>query len=346
MAGSTGVLESAQFIAQHAEYVSIDVDACHDVAETIYDSMQAKSYSTATWSTHPLNPKSKTKKTVDWIFLVDLLNFSFWSDVDTNDTGRASTQRFTVVLDGQEWTGYWSLCAAVNRAIEQDGIDITNPAVWNTLSDADLAAVFRSDTKEQVPMLSERIACMRQAGQVLTDNFDGSFANVIDFAAGSAVGLVNLIVKWFACFRDEVTYKGRSVRILKRAQILVSDIWACFDQASYGSFHDIDQITMFADYRVPQILHSLGVIKYSAQLEKHVRDLELLEYGSDREVELRGCSIWSVELIKLQILAAHPGQNINSVLIDFYLWDTAKEIQGKSEIQNAIPCHRTRSIFY
>lgn len=39
------------------------------------------------------------------------------------------------------------------------------------------------------------------------------------------------------------------VSFYKRAQILVADIWACFEGKSYGEFHDIDTITMFADYR-------------------------------------------------------------------------------------------------
>lgn len=39
------------------------------------------------------------------------------------------------------------------------------------------------------------------------------------------------------------------VKIYKRVQILVADIWACFEGKSYGEFNDIDSITMFADYR-------------------------------------------------------------------------------------------------
>lgn len=40
------------------------------------------------------------------------------------------------------------------------------------------------------------------------------------------------------------------VKFLKRAQILVADIWACFEGKDIGYFNDIDEaITMFADYR-------------------------------------------------------------------------------------------------
>lgn len=104
---------------------------------------------------------------------------------------------------------------------------------------------------------------------------------------------------------------------------------------------------MFADYRVPQILHMLKCISYSESLTAHVETLQNLDQGSPQEVEIRGCSIWAVELIKKSILEDFPGTKVNSILIDFYLWDSAKKIQQElGGNGHLIPCHRTRSIFY
>ena len=58
------------------------------------------------------------------------------------------------------------------------------------------------------------------------------------------------------------------MKIYKRVQILVADIWACFEGKGIGEFTDIDSITMFADYRVPQILVHLGAMRYSDKLMK------------------------------------------------------------------------------
>lgn len=76
--------------------------------------------------------------------------------------------------------------------------------------------------------------------------FGGSFANCIDSANFSAAGLVNLITESFDCFRDETVFHGKRVRLYKRAQILVADLWACFNGEDFGEFNDIDKITMFA----------------------------------------------------------------------------------------------------
>ena len=57
----------------------------------------------------------------------------------------------------------------------------------------------------------------------------------------------------FPCFRDETSFQGRRVRLYKRAQILVADLWACFNGEGLGEFHDIDKITMFAGASQPLI---------------------------------------------------------------------------------------------
>lgn len=71
-------------------------------------------------------------------------------------------------------------------------------------------------------------------------------------------------------FRDTVVYNGMLVHFYKRAQILVGDVWAAYgrhtmiNSAAEGSddnpfsFYDMKELTMFADYRVPQILRHMG----------------------------------------------------------------------------------------
>lgn len=101
---------------------------------------------------------------------------------------------------------------------------------------------------------------------------------------------MNILARDFTCFRDEHHYKGRAkpVRFLKRAQILVADLWACFNGESYGEFWDIDKITMFADYRIPQILISLNALYCSPAVAAAIKDKQILESGSSWEMQLRG----------------------------------------------------------
>lgn len=127
------------------------------------------------------------------------------------------------------------------------------------------------------------------------------------------------------------------------------------------------------------MLYLLGCLLYSPPLESHIRRLQPIKSGSTWEIELRGASIWCVELIKQEIERRHPesrmmddspsteerGDNtsesddgedrtekgttksacgVNAILIDFFLYDTMKQLE--SDGRETIPHHRTRSIWY
>lgn len=65
-------------------------------------------------------------------------------------------------------------------------------------------------------------------------------------------------------------------------------------------------IDVSVDYRIPQMLHGLGCLRYSPPLESHVNQLKPLPSGHRWEIELRGTSIWCVELIRQEIEKRHP----------------------------------------
>ena len=108
----TGVLEGAEYVYDNAIDVALDMRSCKNAAAVIYAQMQQKQYSPATWSAHELHPKSKDAATVAFIFTMDLLNFSFWSE-------KPVAERFAVEYRGKRWTGYWSLVAALQRALDE-----------------------------------------------------------------------------------------------------------------------------------------------------------------------------------------------------------------------------------
>lgn len=108
----TRVLESAEYVYDNSIDVALDTKSCKKAAVMIYEQMQKKEYSTSTWSSHELHPKAKDESTVAFIFTMDLLNFSFWSEKCDDD-------RFAIEYKGRKWTGYWSLVAALQRALDE-----------------------------------------------------------------------------------------------------------------------------------------------------------------------------------------------------------------------------------
>lgn len=77
-----------------------------------------------------------------------------------------------------------------------------------------------------------------------------------------------MVASTFSGFRDHAIYNGKQVFFYKRAQIFAGDIWGAFHGKGLGFFTDVDNLTMFADYRVPQILRHWNILKYSDSLSK------------------------------------------------------------------------------
>ncbi|KAL7390887.1 hypothetical protein ABVT39_000868 [Epinephelus coioides] len=215
------------------------------------------------------------------------------------------------------------------------------------MSVEELGHVLRSDNETPMPMLKERHQVLTEGGRVLQEH-GGSFRSFISQAGSDARKMVERIVEKIPSYRDEATYEGRRVSFYKRAQILVADFWGVMEARGEGDIIGMDWLTMFADYRVPQGLVYLGALRYSEALMQALRNGELLSSGDRWEVEIRGCSIWSVELIKdrlCKLVQERDGQtcNVNSAIIDFYLWPYTK--QHHKEMAH-IPIHHTRCIYY
>ncbi|KXN81787.1 hypothetical protein AN958_03713, partial [Leucoagaricus sp. SymC.cos] len=347
---------------------------------------------------HPL-----TKTVLDWIFVISCLNFSFWSSYEGTKERYGvewfASWRETEKAEGrrQVFTGYWSLVASLDRgpvddntALWEEDIPFVNPEFYSSETmcpDSLIEHVFRPTQRstESMPLIHDRIRILREVGFILCNNFGGSFKGFINefhrryHGQGSALDLVKMVIETFPSFRDQVWYQGRTVYFWKRAQILVAELWAAFYPASPSTPHPffpgpsgprIQELTMFADYRVPQILHHLRILDYPSSL------MQLLQSGADlmpgcrEEVSLRAASIIAVERVRKEITRileeeddstengdGGDGQRrkpvgVSSVLIDFYLWDFAKRIENGEEKVEEIetaelaPIHHTRSIWY
>jgi hypothetical protein len=130
-----------------------------------------------------------------------------------------------------------------------------------------------------------------QVGAVLVQSFSGSAAVLVKRAQKSAVKLVDLIAASFPGYRDQAVYRGMQVFFYKRAQIFVADVFGAFKGKGLGYFHDMDQLTMFADYRVPVVLEKLGgILNLTPLLKERVRSFQV-HVMCDRGASCVICSV-------------------------------------------------------
>lgn len=332
--------ESAEFIASIAEDVKINQDGVKSVARQVSEAIKNKEFVPSQMMLHeyPL-PLAADESSIDWMFVADTLNFSFW--------GQDEGQHYAVELHGKQYTGYMALCAALTRAVEA-GIPITSPKFYASITEKDVKEIFASSSSSEIPLIEHRVRNLHESGRILNEKFGGSFANCIRQCNQSALQLLKLITTEFTSFRDEGLIQGKRVSFYKRAQILVGDIWGLFRGDGLGKFHDIDSLTMFADYRVPQSLVHFGALEYSDQLYELLNKNHMFQNGDREEMEIRGCSIHAVELIRQELKHFEmplddEALQVNSTMIDFFLWEYRRRFAADLA---RIPYHKVRCIYY
>jgi hypothetical protein len=328
-----GVLHSTRWVVEHARHAWINRDKVAHVSAQVL----AKNTPTIepVWYDR-FHFHDGSERTVNWLLLLDALNFCFWAEKDQT--------RWRIDYHGEMLDGYWAEAAALTRAVEE-GFALWDAGYLSTMSREDLAYIFRSPPEEDgpdgvmIPLFDARLAHVHEVGRVLLERYEGQFAHTVEKAGGSAINLALLLVQEFASFLDVAIYQGHEVRFFKRAQICVADLYGAFSGKRWGTFTDLDKLTIFADYKLPQVLRHYGILEYEPRLAERVDNQELLQPAGEEEVEIRAETIWACELVRRE-MSSISGQAITAVEVDQLLWYLG---QNSSEMR---PYHRTRTIFY
>lgn len=276
------------------------------------------------WSA-PFHYQAEAHKTLHYLFVLDTLNFCFWHP----------DKKWTTSFNGVSYSGYKGLSAALVRAIREDVL-ITNPSYLAAIQRRDLEHVLRGEG--ELLLMDGRVAAVNELGQILLDKYRGNALHVLEEASWDALSFASTMVRDFSSFRDIAAYKGHSIPIMKRAQILAADIYGAFGGLGWGALQKIDQLTIFADYKLPQLMHAYGVLQYAPALEKKIMNKEEITAGSEEETELRAATIQAAERIKQEFAAR--GRTLHAYAVDWILWNTAKELPLH------VPHHCTKTIFY
>ncbi len=191
--------------------------------------------------------------------------------------------------------------------------------------------------------MQKRAELWKEVGTVLLTHFDGSAFKLIDQAGGSAPKLVELIFSHFPGFRDEAFDGSNRIVFLKRAQIFVGDINAALKLNLGG----LEQLTTFADYRVPQILRHFHILEYSPKLSEMVDSGAEIEKESPDELSIRAATVVGVEeLVKVlnaDTTLANVGEPFNDVNVDWYLWQVSERMHHEGLLK---AFHKVRTHFY
>jgi len=262
------------------------------------------------------------------IFVFNTVNFCFWA-------GKGE-KKWTVRIDGEELDGSIALFRCIEKEVERNTDFLAGDELAD-LSRPHLRSILEGS--KTIPLFEERLRCLNEAGAVLEKQFGNSFIGVYKRAGNDALALADLLINHFSCFDDTAEYKGKKIGFYKRAQLnskMISD--ALIANGEQG-LKNLDKLTAFADYKIPQILRNLGVIKYSKELADKIDSYVPIEKGSEDEVEIRATTVWAVELIKQKLQKKYDF--VTASHVDSMLWN-----KSQTKAKGDKPYHQTLTIAY
>jgi hypothetical protein len=277
--------------------------------------------------------EEKRERIALYILALDAINFCFWPH-DTLEQNTLEYDHLAIALKELATSQTTTTTTTIN------GTYFFSPQNLSTITEKEMKEALKPYLQHHVvPNLSERCRLWNELGAgLLLAEFEGSAMKLIETCHNSAPRLVKLIISNFSGFRDETVYQGKWICFYKRAQIAVADLNAALSLDLEG----LENLTTFADYRVPQLLRHVRVLEYNQELENAVDNRVPL--SGKQEVYVRAATVMAVErLVHAYNLENNPHEKITAVQMDWHLWQVGEKLNQDAKMN---PHHCVNTIFY
>lgn len=289
---------------------------------------------------------SQVQALCQYIFVLDSLNFCFWPFQGYEYEHLACSLKDALVNHPDAFSA--------TNLMKMDDVTLVKylqppshlPLIKTTFNNQPQLQKDVINNLYPIPLLHSRVRLLRQLGAVLNQHFDGLAYNLILQANKSAKTLVRLITQYLPGFCDHSQFYNDQIFFYKRVQILVGDLWgAMHDKVDVITFTDMNFLTCFPDYRIPQLFRSIGILKCNPAFESILNDTTTNQQNclpnSEEEILIRSWTVQCVELIKKKLL--QKGVEIQAFQLDWLLWERGEKLMKLNQI---LPHHRTLTTYY
>lgn len=309
-----GIRETTASVLKNSKFVSVDYEKLKIFAKEIKKRIDRKELLDE-WQF------GKIKKSPQDIFILDTVNFCFWA--------KKGERKWRVEYPkGNISDGWKALVACFDRALE-DKIPISDCRFLENITIAQTKKLFRSCNGTEIPLLQERFKFLKQSARILRQKFGGDFNNLLRQSNYDAIEIAKTIMEYFPSFRDASSLLGGEIKFYKRAQICAYDL----SLLSNSKIKNIDQLTAFADYKLPQVLRDFGILIYQKNLAERIDNYTLLKKDSREEIEIRSATIIVCDLISEEI-------GVSTIVAENAIWSFSQTHKKKK------PYHRILTTNY
>ena len=303
------IKESSKYVSDNSKYVKINYEKIDEIIE-------GGEFNTIRYwlDTNPFNILDMNyRDIVNFLLLYHTIgDYCFWGDpkweIDTE----------VAKLDGS----YAIMYILINRFRNNNDMN---------MSYEEFADMLKGNV--EIPLLKERYNCLVEMNKYLDSIGKDFYDEIKDLKVD--IDLLDYVVSIFSYFKDETNYDGVNVYFYKRAQLLVSDVLHVRKMLENIEV-DYSNLMGCADYKIPQVMNSLGMLEYEYDLEYKLARKEELEEDSIEEIEIR-----ANDLVVIDYIYEKLNREVCRMDINDYIWLLG---QDKSKINKNY--HRTKTIHY
>lgn len=329
------VMSETQHVTIHMDRVTDFVDSIPTTTNITWDE-EGWHY---TASEYPPSAGQERKERIAlYILALDAINFCFWPNEDHDDMKRSNPLEYN------------HLAVALTKLASSSSSEeyFFSPLHLSNITVQEMKLAIESHLLPgmTLPNIAERCRLWNELGHVLLappfcTTMNGTCNNVLNtmlnLSQNDGPRLVKLLVSYIPGFRDETIWNGKWVALYKRAQITVGDLNAALNL----NLSNMDHLTTFADYRIPQLLRHVGILEYSTALSTKVDTFDET-LTREEEVSIRAATVVVVDELAA-LLHTRTAKKITAVELDWHLWQVGEALHEKGQLS---PHHRVKTIFY
>lgn len=305
-----------EFVIENAKYVKINKDKIKEFCKNFHHGDVNHWISEAPLDFSKLNEE----EILNFLLVYSTIGFCYWGD-----------KPWSIEYRRKKHNGSFAMIAAIMKAHENE-IKILDPKYRSKINQKELSKVLEINENNKIYLFNERLKFLNESGKVIIDKYSGKVSNLLKSADGDVTKLLEILTKNFLSYNDSYKYNGKDVYFYKKAQLFISDVFQTFLGEGIGHFHNPQELTALADYRIPQVLRNLGILAYSKELaDKIDKGISILK-GSQEEIELRASMIWAVQLIYTSVKERE--QRLLPIGVNDHLWLLRRQKFSEDEIHH------------
>ena len=304
------IIESNKYVIENAKFIQINKKEIEKFAN------QIKDVNTQNWLYNsPYKLLDENIETIiTFLLYFEAIDFSFW--------GSPKWQIETI--NGKE-DGSMALMFAMLRYIREN-------KSFDSMTKENFKEYLKGNV--EIPLFEERFKIIKNVNKVVNETFSGDFYNAI-YNLTNDEELFKFIIDNFEDFKDIRTYEGKKIYFYKLAQLLTSDILHIREKKENIKV-DYSHLVGCSDYKIPQVLRALNLVKYNEELANIVDNKIEIKENSKYEVEIRAKVIYVIDEIKRLL-----NNKVNAIELNDYIW-----LMSKNKELPKRPYHLTRTTNY